>query len=158
LEILLRSHHQIVVSADSSPWELENCQTPLKELLASDMVVNLQPPELETRMMILRNIAEKERIKVPENQLLSIAERFSTNIASLKEALLEDSHTTSSVSIDKGGLISSSPPSISNSDDHQDDIEIINIIEQILEKESIERRERLVEEWRLEEERFEINW
>ncbi len=52
------------------------------------LITDIQPPDLETRLAILRNKAEREDIEVPGDALEFIAENISTNIRELEGALV----------------------------------------------------------------------
>jgi chromosomal replication initiator protein len=88
-KILQEGHKQIVITSDRPPYELE----PLHERLISrfnhGMIADINPPELETRVAILKRKVESEGgIPVPTEVLNLIAERASGNVRELEGALI----------------------------------------------------------------------
>ena len=85
---LFDSHKQITITSDRTPKDM----TPMEERLTSRLewgvVAPIQPPDLETRIAILRKKAEEERLYVPDDVLLYIASHIRTNIRALEGALI----------------------------------------------------------------------
>lgn len=84
---LYDAHKQIVVSSDRSPKELKGVEERLVSRFEWGLVTDVQPPDLETRVAILRKKAEGQGTPVPDDVTLYIAERVSSNIRELEGAL-----------------------------------------------------------------------
>ncbi len=84
---LYDSHKQIVVSSDRSPKELRGVEERLVSRFEWGLVTDVQPPDLETRVAILRKKAESQGSQVPDDVTLFIAERVTSNIRELEGAL-----------------------------------------------------------------------
>ncbi len=85
---LYDSHKQIVVSSDSPPKEIPTLEERLVSRFEWGLVTDIQPPNLETRIAILRKKAQNEPIKVPDEVINFIAENIITNIRELEGALI----------------------------------------------------------------------
>lgn len=96
---------QIVLCADSAPKEIVELQDRLKSRFEWGLVADIQPPDLETRIAILKSKIIDERIHVPEDVILFIASRIKENIRSLEGALIKivahASLTGSQITVDK---------------------------------------------------------
>jgi chromosomal replication initiator protein len=84
---LFDSRKQIVISSDRAPKEMGSLQDRLVSRFEWGVVADVQPPELETRIAILRKKAELDKIFVPEDVLLFIASQVKSNIRELEGAL-----------------------------------------------------------------------
>jgi chromosomal replication initiator protein len=88
-KILHDGHKQIVLTSDRPPYELETLHERLISRFNHGMIADINPPELETRVAILKRKVEAEPgIPVPEEVLTLIAERASGNVRELEGALL----------------------------------------------------------------------
>lgn len=85
---LYDAHKQIILSSDRPPKEIVNLEERLISRFEWGLVTDLQPPDFETRVAILRRKADLSAIKVPDEIILYIAERIKTNIRKLEGALL----------------------------------------------------------------------
>ena len=82
------SGSQIVISSDRSPRELETLEARLRSRFEWGLLTDIQPPDLWTRIEILRKKVKTDNIEVADPELLSfIASRISTNIRVLEGAL-----------------------------------------------------------------------
>ena len=79
---------QIVVSSDRSPKEIPGLEERLISRFEWGLVTDIQPPDLETRVAILRKKAQEAGTAVDDHVTLFIAERIQTNIRELEGALI----------------------------------------------------------------------
>jgi chromosomal replication initiator protein len=80
---------QIVVTSDRPPHDLQALEDRLRERFAAGLVADMHPPDLLTRMAILRKRADHDGIDVTDEQALSaIAERIDSNVRALEGALI----------------------------------------------------------------------
>ena len=85
---LHNANKQIVVSSDRPPKRLETLEDRMRTRFEWGLITDIQPPELETRIAILRKKAAQERLAVPGEVLEFIAERIERNIRELEGALI----------------------------------------------------------------------
>ncbi|MFC1477836.1 chromosomal replication initiator protein DnaA [Candidatus Margulisiibacteriota bacterium] len=78
---------QIIVTSDRSPKELKTLGDRLRSRFEWGLMADIQPPELETRIAILRKKAEEEHLDVPEEVLDFIATQVPSNVRELEGAL-----------------------------------------------------------------------
>ena len=79
---------QIVVTSDRPPKEIPQIQERLISRFNSGLLIDIQPPDLETRVAILRAKAARERIELPQEVLFLMAERIQRNIRDLEGCLV----------------------------------------------------------------------
>jgi chromosomal replication initiator protein len=79
---------QIVISSDRAPKRLVTLEDRLRSRFEWGLLTDVQPPELETRIAILRKKAIQEGLNAPANVLEYIGSRISTNIRELEGALI----------------------------------------------------------------------
>jgi chromosomal replication initiator protein len=79
---------QIVISSDRAPKRLVTLEDRLRSRFEWGLLTDVQPPELETRIAILRKKAVQDRLNAPPDALEYIASRISTNIRELEGALI----------------------------------------------------------------------
>ena len=79
---------QIVISSDRAPKRLVTLEDRLRSRFEWGLLTDVQPPELETRIAILRKKALQEGLNAPPEVLEYIASRISTNIRELEGALI----------------------------------------------------------------------
>ncbi|MGW4395547.1 chromosomal replication initiator protein DnaA [Amycolatopsis nivea] len=85
---LHNQNKQIVVSSDRPPKRLETLEDRLRTRFEWGLITDIQPPELETRIAILRKKAAQDRLAVPGEVLEFIASRVEANIRELEGALI----------------------------------------------------------------------
>jgi chromosomal replication initiator protein len=85
---LHNANKQIVVSSDRPPKRLETLEDRLRTRFEWGLITDIQPPELETRIAILRKKAAQDRLNVPAEVLEFIAARIEANIRELEGALI----------------------------------------------------------------------
>jgi chromosomal replication initiator protein len=85
---LFDGRKQIVLSSDRPASEIANLEQRLVSRLECGLTTELQPPDLETRMAILRKKAEAFYIELSEDVLAFLAQRVRTNVRRLEGALL----------------------------------------------------------------------
>ena len=82
------ANKQIVISSDRMPDAIPTLEERLRGRFKWGLITDIQPPDLETRLAILRNKAEREKVLVPNETLEFIASKISTNIRELEGALI----------------------------------------------------------------------
>ena len=85
-ETLYKAEKQIIISSDRKPSELDTLEERLKSRFTWGLIADIQPPDLETRIAILKNMALKDHISVPDSVTNLIASNISTNIRELEGA------------------------------------------------------------------------
>ncbi len=86
-DALFQRGNQIVMTSDVSPKLLTLLEERLRSRFEWGLIVDIAPPDVETRLAILRAKAEREGIDVPEEVLLLTAHRVQDNIRQLEGAL-----------------------------------------------------------------------
>ena len=84
---LFDSRKQIVISSDRAPKEMGALQDRLISRFEWGVVADIQPPDLETRIAILRKKSEGEEIHVPDDVILFVASQIRSNIRELEGSL-----------------------------------------------------------------------
>lgn len=85
---LYDAHKQIVLSSDRPPKEIANLQERLVSRFGWGLTIDIQPPDLETRVAILKKKIEREPVSVPDEVIFFIAQLIKTNIRELEGALV----------------------------------------------------------------------
>ncbi len=85
---LHNANKQIVISSDRPPKQLATLEDRLRTRFEWGLITDVQPPELETRIAILRKKAQMERLAVPGDVLELIASSIERNIRELEGALI----------------------------------------------------------------------
>ena len=81
------SQKQIILSSDRPPREIKTLEDRLRSRFEGGLIADIQPPDLETRIAILRNKAKREGYTVEDDVLNFIASFIETNIRELEGAL-----------------------------------------------------------------------
>ncbi|WP_434734851.1 chromosomal replication initiator protein DnaA [Bifidobacterium sp.] len=84
---LYQANKRIVIASDVAPKNLKGFEARLISRFESGLTVDVKPPDLETRIAILRMMASMSRSNIPNDVLDLIAERFTENIRELEGAL-----------------------------------------------------------------------
>ena len=85
---LYDAHKQIVMSSDRFPKEIAGLEERLVSRFEWGLVTDIQPPDLETRIAILRKKAEEAAVEVPNEVTAFIAQQITSNIRELEGALI----------------------------------------------------------------------
>ena len=85
---LYDAHKQIVMSSDRPPKEIRALENRLVSRFAWGLITDIQAPDFETRIAILRKKSEKETAFLPDDLFFFLAEKIKTNIRELEGALI----------------------------------------------------------------------
>jgi chromosomal replication initiator protein len=86
---LYESQKQIVISSDSPPKSMPGLVERLRSRFEWGLMVDVQPPDLETKMAILDKIAELNQVQLPEDVRIFIATKTKSNVRELEGALVK---------------------------------------------------------------------
>lgn len=84
---LHQNNKQIVISSDRAPKEIPTLEDRLRSRFEWGLITDVTPPDLETRIAILRKKSEEENIDIPNEAMLYIANQIHSNIRELEGAL-----------------------------------------------------------------------
>ncbi len=87
-EALHREHKQIVLTSDKLPAELPGVEDRLRSRFTWGLIAEVETPDLETRIAILKRKSETDRIALPDDAALYIAAHIKSNVRELEGALL----------------------------------------------------------------------
>jgi chromosomal replication initiator protein len=82
------AHKQIVLTSDKLPAELPGVEDRLRSRFTWGLIAEVETPDLETRVAILKRKAEAERVNLPDEVALYLAAHIKTNVRELEGALL----------------------------------------------------------------------
>ncbi len=85
---LQQAGKQVVLSSDRPPKDIEKLEERLRSRFEMGLITDIQPPDLETRIAILRRNVEAQNLAVPADVLSFVADRVSSNIRELEGALI----------------------------------------------------------------------
>jgi len=88
---LYQNNKQIILSSDRPPKEIATLAQRLESRFASGLIQDIQPPDFETRIAILRKKAQQERYFIDDDVIEFIADKINTNIREM-EGLLSKVH------------------------------------------------------------------
>lgn len=83
---LYEANKQIIISSDRLPREIETLEDRLRSRFESGLLADIQPPDLETRIAILRKKTESENISIPHDVISLVASSIDTNIREIEGA------------------------------------------------------------------------
>ncbi|MCD5405608.1 MAG: chromosomal replication initiator protein DnaA [Desulfotomaculum sp.] len=84
---LYESNKQIIISSDRPPKNIPTLEDRLRSRFEWGLITDIQPPDYETRVAILRKKAQLERLEVPDETIYYIADKIQSNIRKLEGAL-----------------------------------------------------------------------
>jgi chromosomal replication initiator protein len=85
---LFETHKQIVLTADKYPHEIPDLEDRLRSRFQNGLIADIQPPELETRIAILRKKADSDDIALPDEVAMFLATNIKSNVRELEGLLL----------------------------------------------------------------------
>jgi chromosomal replication initiator protein len=83
------ANKQIVCTSDRPPKEIHTLEERLRSRFAWGLITDMQPPDVETRIAILRNKVEDENIQISDSVIEFIAENITSNIRELEGSLIK---------------------------------------------------------------------
>lgn len=81
------ANKQIIISSDRQPKDIPTLEERLRTRFEWGLMIDIQPPDLETRVAILRKKAQLENMQIPDDVIYYIAENVTTNIRELEGTL-----------------------------------------------------------------------
>lgn len=104
---LYEANKQIIIAGNQPPKQISAFEESLCSRFEGGLIADIQPPDLETRIGILRERAKSENIQVPSDVITYIADQFHLNIRELEGALtriiLYSSVKQSQITLDLAG-------------------------------------------------------
>ena len=85
---LYDTHKQIIISADCPPREIPTLEERLHSRFEWGLIADIQPPDLETKVAIIKAKAERQNFVIPDNVAMYIASKIKSNIRELEGALV----------------------------------------------------------------------
>ncbi len=84
---LYENHKQIVLTSDKFPKEIPELEERLRNRFESGLIADIQAPDIETRLAILEKKADIERLALPSDVAMFLAETFESNVRELEGSL-----------------------------------------------------------------------
>ncbi|MHB1394608.1 MAG: chromosomal replication initiator protein DnaA [Clostridia bacterium] len=85
---LYEANKQIIISSDRPPKEIRTLEDRLRSRFEQGLIADIQAPDLETRIAILKKKARSENLSISDNVMLLIAKKIHSNIRELEGALI----------------------------------------------------------------------
>ena len=85
---LYEGHKQIILSSDRFPKDMPDIEERLRSRFEWGLIADLQPPDVETRIAILRKKSEDEGVKLPEDVIQYLSNTMKSNIRELEGSLV----------------------------------------------------------------------
>ncbi len=85
---IYESHKQIIISSDKVPRDIPDLEERLRSRFEWGLIADIQPPDLETKVAILRKKADQNNINLPDDVALFIARSIKSNIRELEGSLI----------------------------------------------------------------------
>lgn len=84
---LYEANKQIIISSDKPPKDITTLEDRLRSRFEWGLIADIAPPDLETRIAILRKKAQLEKLDVPDDVMVFIADKVASNIRELEGAM-----------------------------------------------------------------------
>ena len=84
---LLEGNQQVILTCDRFPKEIDGLEDRLKSRFSWGLTVAVEPPDLETRVAILKKKADKEKVRLSDEAAFFIAQKIQSNVRELEGAL-----------------------------------------------------------------------
>jgi chromosomal replication initiator protein len=84
---LYEAHKQIVLTSDKFPKEIPSLEERLRNRFESGLIADIQTPDIETRLAILEKKAENDKLALPSDVAVFLAETFDSNVRELEGSL-----------------------------------------------------------------------